>query len=355
MKPINVLLTGNGAPGAPGIIKCLRNNGERDVRIIGVDMNEYSSSFNLVDKFYKVPAARDNAFIDAILSICSKENVDVVLPIVTRELMKFSLNRDRFQQINTKVNVMEPDTLEIVNNKAKLLTEMKCLGLRTPKFYVIHTVQELVNACERLGYPEKAVCVKSAIGNGSRGVRIVDSSISKYDLFFNSKPNSLYISYDELVRTLSERDEMPEMLVMEYLGGTEYSVDILASVGQVEYAVSRRGISVVMSNMMSLEVDDNQSVLNLCKKTAEMLKMDGNFGFDLLYTADGEQPYIIECNPRLTGGVVACAAAGVNLPYLGVKRLLGEVLPELKIKHGTCMTRRYQESFFSADGIQLEW
>ena len=40
LRPITVLLTGCGAPGVPGIIKCLRKNGERDIRIVGVDMNE---------------------------------------------------------------------------------------------------------------------------------------------------------------------------------------------------------------------------------------------------------------------------------------------------------------------------
>ena len=37
---VTVLMTGAGAPGAPGIIRCLRKNGERSIRIVGVDMNE---------------------------------------------------------------------------------------------------------------------------------------------------------------------------------------------------------------------------------------------------------------------------------------------------------------------------
>ena len=59
LKSINVLLTGAGAPGAPSIIKCLRRNGEREIRLIGVDMNEKSNGRRLVDKFYQVPPARD--------------------------------------------------------------------------------------------------------------------------------------------------------------------------------------------------------------------------------------------------------------------------------------------------------
>ena len=51
MKDLNVLMTGAGAPGAPSIIKCLRKNGERSIRIVGVDMNEKSNGRRLVDVF----------------------------------------------------------------------------------------------------------------------------------------------------------------------------------------------------------------------------------------------------------------------------------------------------------------
>lgn len=354
MRSITVLLTGCGAPGAPGIIKCFRKNGERNIRIVGVDMNENAGGRGLVDSFYTVPAAKDDLFIPTILDICRTEKVDVIEPIVTRELMKFAMAKPLFEAEGIKVVVMAPKTLEIVNNKAKLLSEMKKNEVSTPAFVTVHTLDELVEACGTLGYPEKAICVKGAVGNGSRGVRIVDAAISKYDLFFNEKPNSMYISYDELIRTLAERPEIPEMLVMEYLPGVEYSVDCFADRGTIKYAVCRRGLSVVTSNMMSLEIDNNCDVIGLCQNVIGTLKLDGNFGFDLKYGQD-DKPYVIEINPRLTAGVVSCAAAGVNLPYLGIKFLLGEDLPECQINYGTRMSRRYQETFFDVKGNVIEW
>ena len=100
---------------------------------------------------------------------------------------------------------------------------------------------ELESDCAALGWPEKGVCVKAAVGNGSRGVRLLDAKKSRYDLFFNEKPNSMYISYEELIRTLSERETIPEMLVMELLPGTEYSADFLCDHGKTLYCVCRRG------------------------------------------------------------------------------------------------------------------
>ena len=322
-------MTGCGAPGAPGIIRCLRKNGERDIRIVAVDRNENAGARDLVDAFYTVPSAEKEDFLPAVLDICRRESVQVVIPIVTRELMKFARARAEFEALGAKVSVMEPDKLEIVNNKAHLLDAMRAHGLRTPEYRRVHTVEKLKAAVSALGYPEKALCVKAAVGNGSRGIRMLNANISRFDLFFEQKPNSMFISYEEMIRTLSERETMPEMLVMEYLPGTEYSVDFLADHGEPIYTVSRRGLSVVTSNMMSLVVDDNPAVKEICTQVVRSLELDGNFGFDLLYNANDETPYVIEINPRLTAGVVSCAAAGVNLPYLGMKRLLGEPLPEL--------------------------
>ncbi|RLG34479.1 hypothetical protein DRN97_02360, partial [Methanosarcinales archaeon] len=81
MDNITVLITGAGAPGAPGIIKSLRMVTERDIRIIGVDMVSESSGFAMVDKWYIGKKAESKNFIPRILEICRKEDVDVVIPL----------------------------------------------------------------------------------------------------------------------------------------------------------------------------------------------------------------------------------------------------------------------------------
>ena len=219
-------MTGCGAPGAPGIIRCLRKNGERDIRIVAVDRNENAGARDLVDAFYTVPSAEKEDFLPTVLDICRRESVQVVIPIVTRELMKFARARAEFEALGAQVSVMEPDKLEIVNNKAHLLDAMRAHGLRTPEYRRVHTVEKLKAAVSALGYPEKALCVKAAVGNGSRGIRMLNANISRFDLFFEQKPNSMFISYEELIRTLSERETMPEETVKEK--GNGYDTDSAA-------------------------------------------------------------------------------------------------------------------------------
>ena len=57
------------------------------------------------------------------------------------------------------------------------------------------------------------------------------------------------------------------------------------------------------------------------------------------------QPKIIEINPRMGGSIPLAGAAGINLPYFGVKQALNEKLPRRKIIYGTQMIRYWKEFF----------
>lgn len=354
MKDIVVLLTGCGAPGAPGIIKCLRKNGERGIRIIGVDMNENAGSRGMADCFFTVPSANDDAFIPTILSICRQESVDVVEPIVTRELMKFAVAKKEFSDHGIAVITAKPEVLQIINNKASLLTAMRENGLPTPGFVVVRTLDELIQACKDIGYPNKAICIKGAVGNGSRGVRIIDSSKSRYDLFFNEKPNSMYMSYEEAISTLGEKESIPEMVVMEYLPGEEYGVDVICDHGRIIAQAGRYNQSVNSSIPQGCIIEKREEPFELASRICQTFQIDGHANFDFKYNSSGEAK-LLEINPRLSATIVAYAAAGINFPYLGIKHAIGEVFSIPKIRYGMRMARRYQEVFFDEDNRPIEW
>ncbi len=354
MKDLNVLMTGAGAPGAPSIIKCLRKNGERNIRIIGVDMNEKSNGRRLVDVFYQVPAARDDGYIDAILKICDKEKIDIVMPLVTRELVKYAQSRQLFADRNIVLSVDDLEPLKIINNKANLLMKMRELGMETPAFKVVSTADEVEVAAYELGYPNNAVCVKGAEGNGSRGVRIIDPAKSLYDLFFNEKPNSMYISFEELMRTLREKDAIPQMLVMEYLPGQEYGVDALCDHGRILYIAGRYNYAVSSSIPQGCILENRKEPFAIAEEIIEKLSITGNINFDFIYDKNGD-PRLIEINPRLSATIASYAPAGINFPYLRLKQLLGEPIEGLKLQEGIMMQRRYSEVFFAPDGSEIPW
>ncbi len=353
MDTVRILMTGAGAPGCPSILNCLRNNGERELYIVGVDMYPMATCRTKVDKFYQVPAAADPSFIDKVLEICEKEKVQVLISIVTRELELFAKAKERFAAVGTIVSTMDYGPLHIANNKGLLLAAMKEAGLPTPAFQVVHTPEELEQAVYDLGYPEEPVVVKPTFGNGSRGVRILDAKKSRYDRFFNAKPNAQEMRLEELMGVIAERNAIPEMMVMEFLPGADVCVDILADHGKVIYSSGREG-RVVSSIMVSSEVKINPAAADLAQKVVELLKLDGNIDFDMKCGKDGF-PHVMEINPRLPAGVAVQAMAGLNFPYLRIKQVLGEELPDCKVIEGYQMQFMNNEVLYDPEGNVVVW
>ena len=96
------------------------------------------------------------------------------------------------------------------------------------------------------------------------------------------------------------------------------------------------------SIMLDAVIEDNSAVTELCTRICEELGLDGNIGFDIKEREDGT-PVIMECNPRITAGIPYFALAGVNLPYLCVKKILGEELPMIAPEYGKVIRRRWME------------
>jgi carbamoyl-phosphate synthase large subunit len=171
LKDITVVVTAAGAPGAPSIMKSLRLNGEREIRIVGTDMNPDAVGLLMAESGHVVPAGTDPEFIPTMLGLAEKEGADVILPLATYELMSFSENVRRFEGVGTKVPISPPEALRIANDKGLLYDFVRGLSLPSPDSVMVDSHEGFVRAVKQLGYPDNPVCFKPRIGKGSRGFR----------------------------------------------------------------------------------------------------------------------------------------------------------------------------------------
>ena len=74
-----------------------------------------------------------------------------------------------------------------------------------------------------------------------RGFRILRDDINHLDLLMNYKPNDVFATLNEMSHTLKDVKTFPELLVMEYVPGKEYSVDVLANNGLAPIVIPRWG------------------------------------------------------------------------------------------------------------------
>lgn len=350
MGDVTVLITGAGAPGAPGVIKSLRKVRERRIRIIGVDMDSDSSGFAMVDKWYLGERADSEKFIPRILEICSKEKVNVVIPAVTGELLKFAESASEFESMGTKVLVSSPEGLRIANNKYLLMKTCQEHGIAAPKFYKVSTWHEFEQAVGSLGYPSVPVCFKPPVSRGLRGFRVINPSINRLDLLMNYKPTDVFIDFDSVRSILKDAQPFPELLVMEYLPGKEYSVDVLANSGDALIVIPRLREKMKMGISFVGITENNPEIIDYSRRIVALLKLHGNIGFQ--FKLDEEDvPRIIECNPRVQGTIVLCTAVGVNMVYNAVKLALGAPVSDKQedVRWNVKMIR-YWDEVYAEDG-----
>ena len=354
LDDLTVLLSAAGSPTMPGQIRCFRNNGERNIRIIGIDMSDDATIEQMVDKFYVVPPVSSADYVDRVLEICKTESVQIYFTNISDEVEKVSERISEFENIGVIVSAADISVIRVLNNKLNVYKELKENSILVPNFYSVKSIEEFESGCKELGYPKNPVCLKMVSNSGSRGVRIIDAARNRYEIFAHEKPNSFFTSYDDMLSILKEAKAIDEMMLVEYMPGNEYTVDLLAQDGEILYIAGREDVVSSMSIAQKSVVAKIDSAYEICEQIVRLFRYTGNIGFDFMKDQTGV-PMLMDINPRLTATVSVIAAAGINLPYLRVKQLLGEDLPKCNLRYGTTLVRRYGEYMISPDGEPISF
>ena len=130
MRPITVLVSASGAPGTAALLRALRENGEREVRLVGTDMSERSVGRHLCDAFHLVPEGSSPDFPDAMRQVAEREGAAAILPQSSFDLEGLAGAVDRFEGIAVLVSPLE--AIRQSNDKAETYALLRRIGLRAP-------------------------------------------------------------------------------------------------------------------------------------------------------------------------------------------------------------------------------
>jgi carbamoyl-phosphate synthase large subunit len=340
MRDITVLVTASGAPGTAALLRALRQNGERGVRIVGTDMSPQAIGRHFCDRFYVVPPGNDPAFAEALLDIVRRENVDAVLPQSSHDLQGLADARERF--IGTTALVSSPETIRRSNDKAETYALLESVGLRAPAWRKVTGGRELALAAEGLGYPDRAVCFKPVFSSGSRGFRILDANVDRTRQLLEERPGSLSMRLKDVVELLPDEGG-PDLLVMELAQGRERTIDGIAKSGQVLLGHAKTRESVRAGLAMYFETLQDHWLMEVAQRIVAELGIEYFFNIQLV----GD--YVIEVNPRISTVVYQ---DDLNLPYVGIKSAIGEIsYEELAQLSARVRPTRRALRFFD----QVEW
>jgi len=340
VRDLTVVVTASGSPGTAALVRALRENGERLVRVVGTDMADLAVGRQLCDAFHVVPPGDDPGFADALVEVAEREEADAVLPQSSYDLPGLAAARERFP---CAVLVASPEAVRRSNDKAETYALLDAIGAPGPVWRRARGRTAVEHAARGLGYPGEEVAVKPLESSGSRGFRILSASADPLQQLLNNRPGvAPAMQLEELVALLPEEGG-PELLVMELARGKERTIDGVARGGRIVVGHPKTREAMRAGLAMYFETLDDPALMDVAASIVRELELDHFFNIQLV----GDT--VIEINPRISTVVYQ---EDLNLPYLGLKLALGELDDaELAAEASKIRPTRRALRFFD----QVEW
>ena len=169
-----------------------------DGKIVAVDLSNTAPAIYFADAHYLVPRIDSDEYIDSIIDVCKKENIDLIVPTIDTELLKLSQNREIIEkEASVKLLLSREEVIQICRNKKN-----------TQKFFEENKfgVPKLLNDDDiKAGNYKFPLFIKPLDGSSSINTFKVTSK-EELDFFMN------YIK---------------KPMVQEFVEGEEYSVAVI--------------------------------------------------------------------------------------------------------------------------------
>ncbi len=328
---ICVVLTSCGGDPVPGMIECLRGVAEHSFRIVGVDASETEVSRTFPDSFHQVPRGEHPRYLDTIEHICKQEQADVIVPLSDGEARALSTARQRFRATGVDIVCCDSHSTRVSSDKGKLLTFLEEKKIEVPGFELAESLSELTEAAKCLGYPENKVVIKPRVARGGRGVYILDADATgPQGLFQQRGLRRLPLEALEAVCQPGAEECFPPVVVMDYLSGRDYNVDVLADNGEPVYIIPIERVVPDVGPVKTGRIVHSEPVRGAVEEIVDAFSFDSNVNIEMAYpdSSNGGKPLIYEINPRVSAPIAAHAEAGVNLLLFGILKAMGIDYPK---------------------------
>jgi carbamoyl-phosphate synthase large subunit len=285
-------------------------------RVIAADLNPLSAALYEADACRLVPRSDDPGFVDALLELCERDGVGLVIPTRDEELPILAAARDRFAAAGTLVLVSGPGAVDACRDKRRFGAAVAAAGLETPA--------ELDATADPASMPLPAF-VKPRFGKGGRGAVAVDT-------------------LDDLRAALAAIDG--DAVIQELVRAPEFTVDAFLELdGTPISCVPRERVQVVAGESVVSRTVDDPALVDATLRLCGSIGLIGHLTVQAFRSP--ERIAFIEINPRYGGAANLGFAAGAPTPAFAVAIARGErVTPRVgEYERGLVMLRHAEDRF----------
>ncbi|MDD2724397.1 MAG: ATP-grasp domain-containing protein [Methylovulum sp.] len=301
-----------------------------EVTIICTHTHNTASAFLAADEYYLEPSLIDEAYLLWCLDFCLSHRIGLFWP--GKEAALISKHHERFQAIGVQVlSVADYNTLSLLDNKAGFYAALNPEIAPTMDFIAVDNLDAFDRAVMELSTRHESLCVKPSVSVFGLGFRILDTQ--RDSITHLAKGVEYQIPLSELRLGMFNTRHFETMLVMEHLGGHEWSVDCAGRHGELLCAVQRKK---PLLKGHGQEIDNNADIQGMVERLSRHYRLNGLFNIQFKEGKYG--PKLLEINPRPSGGFGMACLAGVNLAKVALQAIKGEKVIVPSIDYGLRVT-----------------
>jgi carbamoyl-phosphate synthase large subunit len=255
-----------------------------DLTVFACDrLPDWSSACRAADGAFTVPPVSDPDYVPALLDLCRRHGITIVVPTIDPELLSLGEARAAFRTLGVEVIVSDPDVLRIAFDKQATSDLLRRHGIDAPRSA---SPPEVLDAVDDWSWP---LLAKPRHGSAGRAVQIVSNPAELNQISFNEP-----------------------FVVQELLGGAEYTVNVFIDRdGCLRCAVPHRR---VQTRAGEVEKGITQRLPELGEAAAKIVACLPGARGPLCFQAfvDGARCSVFEINARFGGGYPLAHRSGAQ-------------------------------------------
>jgi len=289
----------------------LRQQGYETI-MINSNPETVSTDFDISDKLYFEPLS-----LEHVLDIVEREQpLGVIVQLGGQTPLKLTSGLAR---AGVRILGTQPDAIDIAEDRRRFDAIARRLGIRQPENGTATSLEEAVEAAERIGYP---VLVRPSYVLGGRAMEIVYDQPSLTQYF----ERAAQVSEDKPVLIDRFLEDAFEADVDAISDGER--VVIGGVMQHIEDAGIHSGDSACVLPPYLIDEDDIQEMREHTIALAKALNVVGLI--NVQYAVKDGKVYVLEVNPRGSRTVpFVSKAIGVPLAAIAARVMLGETLEEI--------------------------
>lgn len=302
-----------------------------EITLICTHSQAYAAAFLAADESYLEPSdLTEQAYLEWCVDFCRQHNIQLFWPGKAATLI--SKHHELFQAIGVQVlSVSDFDTLMLLHNKADFYTELSPEVAPTMDFIAVNNRDEFDSAVMKLSMKHQVLCVKPAVSVFGLGFRILDVQSDSITQLLNGVEYQMPLQ--ELRQGMVNTQEFATLLVMEHLGGPEWSVDCVGRHGVLLCAVQRKKSQRVGGGQT---IDNHAGIDAMVARLTAQYRLNGLFNIQFKEGVHGVR--LLEINPRPSGGFGMACLSGANLAQIALQAIKGELFQLPTVRYGLRVT-----------------